>query len=451
MLFQPIVENQDLSVHPDPPGRWDCVAVVCLWKDAHTRRRKWPHAAVVGPLRSIGGIDELLRNLLANPQIRYVVVDGTDLTPGKVVEPALANVWGLAGASYQQPIAAKSDVLEHVGLIQKGVQLMASTFNVADVPDLLSDRPGGKVVLAPPKPEATAAAPHGDPGERVAGDNLVDVWPVVLDRIMKFGRRIPSQYGDTMEILNLVSVFRDPAAVAAMRPPEWMPLTSEAIEEYIKQATTDWAPDDAPYSYGTKIGQAGFDSVSRLLVEKPSDRGIAVSPWTPADAHGASGRPCLVWSQFRAVNGALHLQFIFRSHDYFRAYPQNVAALCSWLVREAVQADLSVGTATCLSVSAHVYDRNWDDARRIARRRAPRGHQWDSRSEWRVHTREGRIWVTAYAAGSAGASVVGAFDGKTAEGIQHEIERSGLVTSIGNAIWLGRELARAQHELTREK
>ena len=45
-----------------------------------------PYAAVAGPLRTQPGIDLFVRNLLANPQIRLVILDGP--TAGVVGEEA---------------------------------------------------------------------------------------------------------------------------------------------------------------------------------------------------------------------------------------------------------------------------------------------------------------------------------------------------------------------------
>ena len=467
-MFRAVVENPDLSIIPDPG--WPRVAVACRWKDAHKRREQWPHASVVGPLRTTRGIDLLVRSLLANPQIRIVVIDGADLSAGKLTTAALMDLW----ESGIRPRGMADDLTDDLlGLIRESVILAIHDPKLSDLDlDTITvdvDRPGGPIVLPPPVPVATTAAPHGDPGERVVGDTLVDVWPAVLQRIMDFGFDVPSQYGATREVLNMVSVFRDPRSILEdVDNAPWLGFTRNAMEEYARRVTTPWAPEDAPYSYGTRIGADGFAGVSHLLEVKVSDRGIGVSPWLPQDAGEGKGRPCLVWAQFRHVGDRLHLQVVFRSHDYFAAYPMNLAALASWLIREADGHSLDVGTMTCLSVSAHLYDRDWNDARDIIDDHLPKGHQWDPRSTWRVevvpidpllgsaHLIDGAPEVPSYlkvphiratALTPDGAEVVATFEGRTAEAIQRKIERSGLLTTTGNAMWLGRELAKAEISL----
>jgi len=454
-MFQPVVDNPDLSIEPNPA--WPRVAVACRWKDAHKRRTKWPHASVVGPLRTVRGVDLLVRNLLANPQIRIVVIDGADLSAGQATTQALTDLWDLG----VRPRGMADDITdEHLDLIRRTVIIAFREPKGQDL-DLDgivedADRNGGAVILPPPPPVATATAPHGDPGERVVGDSLIDVWPAVLQRIMSFGHSVPSKYGDTMEVLNLVSVYRNPRAILEdVDRAGWLGFDRAGMEEYARRVTTPWAPEGAPYSYGTRIGHAGFHGVQNLLKDKPNDRGIGVSPWTPVDAAGGGGRPCLVWVQFRNLAGQLHLQFVFRSHDYFAAYPMNVAALASWLIREADARDLEVGTVTCLSVSAHLYDRDWHDSREIIANHLPKGHQWDPRSTWRVEAvdftgvpgdRSGKV-VRATALTPDGSEVVEVFEGRTAEVVQRKIERSGLLTTTGNALWLGRKLAEAEGTL----
>jgi thymidylate synthase len=473
-MFQAVVDNPDLSIHPNPVDGGARIAVACRWKDAHRRREQWPDVSIVGPLRTVRGIDLMIRSLLANPQIRVVLVDGSDLTPGEATTEALFDLWSLG----VRPPGMGDDLTDDlIDMIRETVRLTRSKHPDFSPLTLLrleedEDRPGGQVILPPPPPVATAVAPHGDPGERVVGNTLIDVWPEVLHRILSFGHAIPSQYGATREILNLVSVFRDPRGILEdHRRAGWLGYDQAGAEDYARRVTTPWAPADAPYSYGTRIGATGFQGVTTLLETKNDDRGIGVSPWLPEDAGGGRGRPCLVWSQFRHVGGRLNLTFVFRSHDYFAAYPMNVAALTSWLVREADTNGLEVGTITCLSVSAHLYDRDWNAARAIVDDHLPKGHQWDPRSTWRVEVVPGQSggkgraivqpngstvfgcvvdtlpFIRAVALTPDGVEVVGTFEGRTAADVQAKVERSGLLTTVGNALWLGRELAKAELQL----
>jgi len=122
----------------------------------------------------------------------------------------------------------------------------------------------------------------------------------------------------------------------------------------------------------------------------PFFRGHFLTPWHPSRFSGSAskGRPCLVGIQFRAVPGeakpSLHCTVTFRSHDVYSAYPQNIAAVCLWLCRLAEKHDMGVGTVTCLSVSAHLYDRDWSAAQTVVDAHKPPAIRWDQRASWRV-------------------------------------------------------------------
>lgn len=219
--------NVDLDAHPAPPGLWSRVAVVGLWSGKERIRKAWPDAAVVGPLRTERGIDLLVRSLLCNPQLRVVILDGPDLRPD--VTEKLCNVWSehgwIPGDTEGSWGAALDDEELVATLIEtrlpRNVKLLRldewDTSGHGAKGNLLmhvidEDRPGGAVFLPPPKPANLDVLPHGDPGQRVVGDTLAEVWPRALEQAMRFGRVAETQYGPTREVLALTSVIRDPLA-----------------------------------------------------------------------------------------------------------------------------------------------------------------------------------------------------------------------------------------------
>lgn len=554
-LFTPVVDNVDLWINPKP--LYPRVAVICRWKDAKVfGPRKWPDVAVVGPLRTVRGIDGLIRNLLNNPQIRLVIVDGVDLTPGEQTTEALYALWR------KRDVGAADDIpLDYVATILDNVDLLSWKSTGRTDRDLVplhlhenSDRPGGRIVLPPPEVKPTASAPHGDSGQRVSGDTIADIWPKVLHQAMRFGVECPTHYGITKEIRALVSVVRDPVAAVSLSP--WIP-GHDQVEEYAKRLYGPECPEGAKYSYGSRMSGDVMDihridqiqGLLALLRNKPDTRAGFATPWIPSlDSGKESGRPCLVGVQFRAVpNGGkapdwlddqqggrehpwggrvypqpdgswrlntipdvvyataaegitahnklrgldvlrtLHLTIQFRSHDLFAAYPLNLAAACVWLVDWAEKLAMSVGSLTCISTSAHVYDRDYSDAGDIIETRWPRGLDLDLRSTWRVEAvppepplvlrvnvgelRDGfrcrrcqqfvpvahgeaglkhtpfcsvPVGIRAIALTPDGSEVVEIFEGRTAESVQRQIVKSGLVTNVSNAMWIGRELQKAE-------
>lgn len=480
--------NPDLSLHANPPEGWDRVAVACGWSDARKARERWPHAAVVGPLRTLRGLDLFIRGLLANPQIRVVIWDGPDLTPGEVTKTALFALWttpALDAGRLPAPFGVDLDA--HLDTIRSSVFLHLmrnptgwnqltwsddrTTLHLDAGGHLLfsnADRPGGPVILPPPVPASTERAPHGDPGDRVVADTLADLWPRVLDRALRCGREVDTQSGETRELLNLVSVLRDPSktlteiagpavdarpvhavgdggilqgyeptqAQTLTQPHPVLGFSFADVEAYAERLTGAKVPEGAAYSYGSRMRgvvprpvdahesrgwcwrvggvitlsthgvcpecgwsrtmerrpgyPAGLkdqiEAQEALLAADPRTRAAYLTPWRPEDDTGkASGTPCLTGVWFRAVDDALHMTITFRGHDLFTGYPLNVAACCLWLVRLADKLGMSVGTLTCLSMSAYVCVRDMADAQKVvAGYRPPAGPRWDQRAAWRV-------------------------------------------------------------------
>ncbi len=602
-------DNADIDIHPDPPEGWHRVVVACGWQDAKVARKRWPHAAVVGPLRTVRGIDLLVRALLANPQVRVLVWDGPDLTPGEATKTELQRYFPLSGPSAMQSIdlaqdeyaeyalglvrAAAASVLPHHDPITgDAVGVWPWWAPPHDFELALADRGLDRdrvvqMVLPPPPPAPTTRAPHGDPGERVVGDTLADIWPQLLQRTLTCGREIPTHYGATRELLSVFSVIRDPVAtldsfgstattpgpegpgdtIAFNSPPHpVLGFTWAELEDYYRRLTTDVVPEGAAYSYGSRLagnvqslGQAVEVGVRRALAPWMSDpldqfaflyqglkaeplyRGHFLTPWRAyQDAVvGKSGRPCLVGVQFRAVplpacetcggggvvsagpcpfcggrrpEHQLHAQVVFRSHDLYGAYSLNLAAVCMWLVNTAMRHRMGVGTVSCLSVSGHVYERDWAAAQEVIEAYKPPTVRWDQRTSWRIekvalpqpwpkvgdtvhyvaqmagedysgtwrilrydHYEDGSVLgvrlepidvhpehdiecfsttdltlieprpvyeLGATALTPDGSEVVATFEAPNPGNLRLQLERSGLVTGTGAALWLGAEIER---------
>jgi hypothetical protein len=213
-------------------------------------------------------------------------------------------------------------------------------------------------------------------------------------------------------------------------------------------------PEDSLYGYGSRLrGHPDqvdqLEAVHHLLSSNLGTRAAFVTPWRPAEDAGLeSGRPCLVQILFRyEQESGLHMTAVFRSHDTYAAYPKNLAALCMLLVDQAGSLGVEVGTLTCVSSSAHVYERQWDKAVKIGDQHHPKGLQLDQRSNWRLERRDrvenGRVQTTLVAIAmhpDATGRKVGVLEASTSAALRRKIAESGLVTSVEAALWLGQEI-----------
>lgn len=264
---------------------------------------------------------------------------------------------------------------------------------------------------------------------------------------MGFGLAVPTQYGETREVLNLVSVIRNPSVAHEL--PDWIP-GHDQVEVYARRLFVDRKPPEgAKYNYSSRLHDQAdgkqLINLDRMLKDNPLSRAAYVTPWnTDTDSGLESGRPYMVGTWFRYNEDALHLTVMFRSHDLFGAYPLNLAAACQWLHYMAEARELPVGTLTCISCSAHVYDRDYASAEEIVGEKMGREIHWDPRSTWSITCvpKDEERQLQAVALSPDGSQVLEIFVGRTPAAVRAKIQNSGLIQSMANAMWVGDELRR---------
>ena len=68
----------------------------------------------------------------------------------------------------------------------------------------------------------------------------------------------------------------------------------------------------------------------------------------------------MIIDDFKVRGGKVHLTTVFRSHDFAGAYPANLYGLSKLLEYVAEKVGVLPGKITTVSISAHVYDHDWD-------------------------------------------------------------------------------------------
>lgn len=459
--FNNITDARDLIFNPGAACPW--MAVACLWSQPKVKARKYPDAAVVAPLRTLRGIDRLVRSLLANPRIRVITVDGNDLSDGQRTTQTLLAVWrGQSRACIRPDIsdAELAMVTQRVSLIAEGptkehFNEVSAGIGPVDlhIPDSALEDP---VLRPPPLDRPEIRAPHGLPGHRIVAESLSDLWVQALREVMEHGIETDSRHNNTFDLLNLVSVLTNPETVYTKEPvSNWTP---DSARQYLVQLRSDAIPstmdeEDRPeYTYGERLtgayaARSGDDEVidqvawlnERLAVSAAS-RAIYMTTWMPRkdNISGEVHPPCMIGLQWRLHNGELSLTAYFRSHDIFGGYGLNLAALAMWLCAMAYTHGLTIGTLTAMSSSAHVYDRDWGAANDLIADYTPPAMRKDMRSSWAVEwgERKGVKGLIARAFDPAGDELIKSFFATTpARLIKYAID-SGFCTEPGNAAYI---------------
>jgi len=477
-MFKPIYKSNSLILgNPDSP-----VGVVTLW----TLRKKVAERLDANDYAAIGqlysptqGVDYLVRNLLANPSIQYVVLTGHDLSgSGQALRAFFEKGFDAGKTSLGAPCwrircdlesfvdpeidqGALDRLREHVRLVVCEDQ--------SELPGIVAElgaqrpRPYAEpAVFEKREPEARTAV-----GENavyvVRGQTVAETWIQLLQVIWSFGRVSQTHYDSRQkEILDLVSIVssEDPDNLFV---PDYLPCTAEQLERYFPTVLTAEMPSgngkgqgEIRYTYGQRLrsyfGVDQIEDVTAKLVRERDSRSAAASLWDPTRDHRIGGSPCLNHLWFRIVEDRLNLTAVIRSNDMYKAWTENAFALrrLQQVVRQSVEAAagdrVGLGELIIVSESAHIYDDDWDATEHVLARNYPElaariRERRDPRGNFVIEVEPDGLRVERI---SGSGEHVKHYYGKTAAAIVRQVTHDLAVSQVEHALYLGGELQKAE-------
>lgn len=194
----------------------------------------------------------------------------------------------------------------------------------------------------------------------ISGNNLDYVWKRGLNLILKYGIDIIDERNTkTKEVLNLVSVINNPINTyfSGIRPH----ITNEYKDALLNPINNGFC-----YTYGERLLNWNYTSdntgvnqidviINRLKNNKNTRRADAIT-WIPNIDMDSNEVPCLMLIDFKLREDKLNLTAVFRSHDYYGAFPYNFLALSSLLFYISNNINSDIGNITIHSISAHIYE-----------------------------------------------------------------------------------------------
>ncbi|MBN2488938.1 MAG: thymidylate synthase [Methanosarcinaceae archaeon] len=200
-------------------------------------------------------------------------------------------------------------------------------------------------------------------GRIIKAHTISDAWYRGLNVIWNHGHVITDERGSQIqEFLNLMIVIEDPYTDRIPKDISW---NEERLEEYAKQLITGENAQDFEYTYGQRLRNWNGEVdqiayvIEKLKNNKTSRRATAVT-WIPDIDTVVDEVPCMIIDDFKVRGGKVHLTTVFRSHDFAGAYPANLYGLSKLLEYVAEKVGVLPGKITTVSISAHVYDHDWD-------------------------------------------------------------------------------------------
>jgi thymidylate synthase len=336
--------------------------------------------SVVGQLYSKNGINPLLRNILANPLIRFVVLCGKESSGSG---EALINFFQ-NGVDENHKIIGSDDAkidkeipVEILDLLRKSVEVVdlrneldSSKVNKA-IKGLKKDLPAfAKPATFPEAIVNSDVFPSEISGMTVRGKTVKECWVNIVRLVRYYGFVKESQHGDPQkELIGLTTVItgEDPENI------EWFEKFTRTRDDLVKYYSQVLTPDPVEglhYTYGQRLrSHDGIDQIQSMIDQLKgalySRRAVACT-WRVAEDHDNNLSPCLDLVQALVQGKKLYLTAYFRSNDMYRAWPENAFALRALqkLIADGVECEL--GDLIIISNSAHIYKDNWNDAEKLA-------------------------------------------------------------------------------------
>ncbi|MBD2604707.1 thymidylate synthase [Scytonema hofmannii FACHB-248] len=459
-------------------------AVITGWtvKEAIAKHLHSSEYAVIGQLYSpTRGINILVRNLLANPHVRYLVVLNAtkeDKNAGACeclldffrngFKEGSCDTGRLCWVINSKKILGYIDLDVKVSALEKLrksiIEYEAKTISEAvnQVKSFAQREPmepwGNAVKFHMPSVLPTVL-PGQRYGHRVEGKTIAETWVKIIHLIKTTGTIRPTAYdGQWQELIDLMAVVTDEPEDFYFPEPNYLPIESDFIQQYISQIS---GLDDSSKQEGVKYTYAqrlrfhfGHDQIEqvieKLIADIDSARAV-MSLWdVEKDAHDSP--PCLNHIWVRIVDNELSLTATFRSNDMFSAWPANAMGLLA-LQRHIYKAitqrskhKLKMGPLITISQSAHIYDDCWENADNVIKShyaKICRARDYsDPAGSFVINVQDHSIMVEHMTPGSG--EVVNCYSGKSAFSIYRQIAADCPGLQVEHAMYLGTELQKAE-------
>ena len=491
MKFEALYYQDRLKI-VNPEGD---VAITTLWSKVESAYQILEEAGVdlaressrIGPIANLygNGLPQMLRNLLWNPQIRYIVILGKNLSGSRewilnFFEHGLEEVEFLGAKAFR--IRNTTRTIDGCVQPQNFSHLPAFTV-LGDVGDPATKAglktffdglaPAEKTedarVEPPPIPEPVVSRFPSEPrSHTIVRDTPMEAWSELIFRLFRFGHRnmVAKKSGPEgrVELQNIKAIIERPVE----EPDEILQqygFSLEKFQGYQQRILDPNKPADLAYTYGNRL-RGYFPKVDSLeivgqrLKEKPESRHAYIALWDNArDLPEGTDTPCFVSAFFRKFEGKLTLTATFRSHNAMEAWPENVYGLIAILRFVAEKAGIEPGALTVFSHSISIDVSSLEKARKIATSKesdevhdpatGKLGPRMDPNGAFTT-TFDRATWEIVVEHSYDGMKL-NEYRGKSAEEIERQLGRDVALSEISHALYLGREIARIEFEMKAAK
>lgn len=418
---------------------------------------------VAGQFYSKDGINYLIRNILANPSIRHLIVCGQDLSgSGKALVDFFQK-----GIDENYEIVDSDFATIHKEIPKDSLELLRQNVKVKNLIGISDPEKIAKELKSCPKIGRPFTKPQTFPEHmiekiltfptdysvfKVREQYMGPVWLRILKLILRFGVINKTWYGNEVkEIFNVAAVISDENPFEPQIFP-YFQISKEDIKRY-QESIMKGEKGEEIYTYGERLFHyKGINQVDEVIVpylkKYPNDRAALAVTFDMAFDHKAPRSPCLCLVQATTFGDELNLTSYFRSHAIFSGWVLNAFGLRRVQYYIAEKLLKRPGTLTIFSNCAHIYDNEWKAAEEIVEKYYPKEleYPFDPRGYFVIKTEGKEIVAQLY---SPKGELLEEFcqnglEEKAAVKMFHGLILAEAVSEISHAFDLGAELQKAE-------
>ncbi len=421
-------------------GSGDCHIALCtLWTPREMYRPQLVYVGVIGNLYFSLGIGILIRDILATPEIRYLVITGKDCPEPsqQVANPLLTGNFDPLAEPQLKPELVEEFYRRvklvdgrHIG-VREQEELSRLIMGIAQPIQQNALEP----IFEPLEVPISERFPTSRSGHLIRANSIQEAHVRLLQEIRRFGEITqPDDRGrKRQELWQLTVCLSDGSDFRNV------PHYSHAeVTRYGEAMWNGDEPQDVTYRYGHTIRYKYGDQLQAVIQafkKKPETYRTVVSLWEPLASLERDDEPCLITIHPRIRNGILDLFAYIRTNEMYRGWPENAAGLRYWQDRLAQELNVELGELTISSGSAHIYDYEFGAVDNYLQQFRLTEQEKDPKGDW-LFEQDGSLFVAKHIYRG---QIIQILKAKS----QRELEKSvaPFISDVPHAIYIGRQIA----------
>jgi len=450
------------------------IALCTLWTQKEIICKKIPENkyCICSNLYTAQGINFMIKNILSNPKIRYIILCGKEMNDSGT---ALLNFMKKGIDENRKIIDSNAYIDSNINLnlikmFRENVSLIDMRGKEDEISNLIDTLDPKEAFTEPvfiEEDEITHPILSSENAFLIRGKTIAETWLRILDIIMKFGEEKPSEYDiKQKEILDIVAVIETQEEKIA----PWLKFSDKDLKQYYLKFFSSEKPTDVSYTYGERLFKyplkyikekwtgeitSTFNQIENIiyyLKKTPYTRRAIAFTWNMDIDSESESPPCLTQITWNIKNNLLYQTSIIRSNDIFGAWPMNAFALKELQKKIAKRLNIEVGPLIIISNSAHIYENNWRECKKILDKYYTGNimtFENDKLGYFTIYIENKEIVVQHHLLDGRKSDFV--FRGKNSIELYRKILHENLISRFDHAAYLGKELNRVEIALKENK